>query len=122
MPEIVPSALDDRDHSRACIEACFHCARTCMDAVISKCLPMGGRHAEAQHLGLMLGCADLCNAVARYLLSTQTLKTKVCGACAEVCEACAHSCAELGHMDECVEACRRCAEACRRAGMGTAVQ
>lgn len=122
MPEIIPPALDENDHTRECVDRCFDCTRICLDTVMNKCLVMGGRHAEPQHVGLMLGCAELCNAVARYLLSTQVLKTKICAACAEVCEACAHSCAEIGHMEQCVESCRHCAEACRRMGMGSATQ
>src|SRR5687768_12201957 len=102
MPEIIPTALNpvhDQDRD-ACIEACNACALRCQGTAMQMCLPMGGKHAEPKHLGLMLGCATLCRATAEYMLSSALLQNKLAGVCAEICEACAHSCAEIGGMED----------------------
>jgi hypothetical protein len=122
MPEIVPPALAPIDRPDACIEACYACARTCLETAMHVCLPSGGKHADPEHLGLMFGCAQICRATAEFMTASSVLHGKVCGVCAEVSEACAHSCTEIGGMDDCVAACRHCADLCRRMALGAAAQ
>ncbi len=107
----MPATTDTR--MQQCIEVCLDCYQACFNDAMSHCLPMGGKHVEARHLGLMLNCAELCRTAAEFMMSNSPLHARVCGACAEVCEACAQSCEQVGGMDECVRACRRCAESCR---------
>lgn len=122
MPEIIPPSLGPTQRPDPCIEACYACARHCLETVMQVCLPAGGKHTDPAHFGLMLGCAQICRATAEFMSTSGVLHGKVCGVCAEICEACAHSCAEIGGMDDCVTACRHCAELCRRMALGTAVQ
>ena len=123
MPEIVPPALNPTAmQSDPCVAACYDCARLCLETVMEVCLPAEGKHADSKHIGLMLGCAQVCRATAEFISTSDVLQAKVAAVCAEVCEACAHSCAEIGGMDACVTTCRRCAEACRRLALGSATQ
>ncbi len=102
-----------------CIDECLDCYQVCFSEAMSHCLPTGGKHVEARHLGLMLNCAELCRTAAEFMMSNSALHATVCGACAEVCEACARSCEQVGGMDTCVQQCRRCARSCREmAGSG----
>ena len=105
---------------RECADLCLLCYRTCLRTVFEVCLEAGGKHAAPAHVGLMLGCANICRTSAEFMLMQVKLHAKVCAACADVCQACAVSCDQIGGMEECVEVCRRCADACRRmaAGMG----
>lgn len=99
-----------------CIEACNACHEVCTETV-SHCLEMGGKHAAADHIGLMLDCADICATDARFMMRGSAHHADVCAACAEVCDACAKSCDALGgdqHMQLCADQCRRCAELCRQ--------
>jgi hypothetical protein len=102
-----------------CIDRCLDCYQICFSTAMSHCLPTGGRHIEAQHLGLMLNCAELCRTAAEFMMSSSPLHARVCAACAEVCDACAESCQQLGGMDECIRACRVCAQNCRHMGGST---
>lgn len=99
---------------QACIDECLRCHQTCLGMVSHHCLEAGGKHVEAQHMRIMLACAEICRASAAVMLIGVEQHGKVCAACAEICEDCARSCEAIGGMDACVEACRRCAESCRR--------
>jgi hypothetical protein len=104
---------------RACIEACGSCHDVCIET-LTHCLTMGGRHAEAGHIGTLLDCAQICETSADFMLRGSALHAEVCDACADVCDACAESCATLegAEMKRCADECRRCAEQCRAmAGM-----
>lgn len=99
----------------ACIEACRECARICTETV-RHCLEMGGEHADARHIALLLDCAQICQTSADFMLRGSDLSPRICAACAAVCAACAESCERFGDdaaMRACAEACRRCAESCR---------
>lgn len=98
---------------QACIDTCSSCHQVCLQTAMNYCLKVGGKHVEAEHFGLMLNCAEICQTSANFQLSSSSFHRQVCEVCAEVCEACAASCKKLGGMDECVEACTRCAESCR---------
>ncbi len=100
-----------------CIETCNDCRDSCL-ASVSHCLELGGKHAEAGHIGLLLDCADICGTSAAFMLRGSTHHKKVCGTCAEICQACAESCRSMGGADEmmasCAEVCERCAESCEK--------
>ena len=98
-----------------CIEACQSCHEICVESV-HHCLHLGGKHAEADHIGLMLDCAAICLTDAEFMMRSSPLHHEVCAACAAVCEACARSCEALAderQMRLCADQCRRCAELCR---------
>lgn len=96
-----------------CIENCQECHKVCLHKAMQHCLEMGGKHVEANHMRLMLNCAEICQTSLNFMLSGSPQHKLTCGVCAEVCEACAQSCEAVGDMDECVAACRKCAESCR---------
>lgn len=98
-----------------CIGECLNCHSICLQTV-TYCLGMGGKHAEAQHLGLLLDCAEICQTSANFMLRGSQFHARTCGVCAEVCDACAESCEAWGddaQMKACAEECRRCAESCK---------
>ena len=97
-----------------CIEACELCHRTCLQLAMNHCLETGGRHIEPELFRLMTNCAELCQTAANFMLSSSSMHTRVCAACAYVCEACATNCEKVGDMDESVRVCRRGAESCRQ--------
>ena len=99
-----------------CIENCSTCHGVCLQTV-TYCLGMGGKHAEASHIRLMLDCVEICQTSANFMLRGSDLHTRTCAVCAEVCERCAQDCDRFGddaQMKLCADTCRRCAESCRR--------
>ena len=108
---------------QACIDECQSCGATCLEAV-TYCLQQGGRHAEPEHVRLLLDCVDICETSARFMLRGSDLHGRTCGVCADVCERCAASCEAFGDdemMKACAEACRGCSASCRAmAQMGKA--
>lgn len=102
---------------RQCIDECLRCYAVCVETK-AHCISMGGKHAEASHIGALADCAKLCETSANLMLHNSELHGRVCGICADACERCAESCEQVDRNDEvmrrCVEECRRCAESCRR--------
>jgi hypothetical protein len=102
-----------------CINNCLDCHETCRETV-THCLTMGGRHAQPDHIWLMLNCAEMCLTSAHFMMSNSPLHSATCRACADVCIRCAEDCERFGddrEMQACAEACRQCAESCRRMAM-----
>ena len=110
-------SLHGIDHEMLrCIEQCSTCHQTCL-ATVTHCLEMGGDHAEASHIRLLLDCAQICQTSADFMLRRSPLHTATCHVCAAICERCAEDCARFRDdevMAACAEACRRCAESCRQ--------
>lgn len=100
-----------------CIEECTRCHQVCV-RTLQHCLEMGGRHAEAGHVRLMMDCAQICQTSADFMLRGSDLHTETCRACAAVCERCAEDCDRIAgddrEMRECAAECRRCAELCHQ--------
>jgi hypothetical protein len=98
-----------------CIEICQECHSVCLETVVH-CLQMGGEHAEAGHIRLLLDCAEICQTSANFMLRGSDLHGRTCEVCAEVCERCAEDCDrfEEAFMQQCADICRRCAESCRQ--------
>ena len=102
---------------RDCIQSCLDCYSICLETV-QHCLMMGGKHADAKHIGLLKACAKICETSASFMLTGSEFHTRTCGVCAEVCHACAESCTRMAGGDEtmqrCADVCRRCAESCQQ--------
>ncbi len=98
---------------QACIKACCHCHKTCLETAMNHCLEAGGTHVEANHFRLMMNCAEICQTSANFQLSNSHFHKQVCAVCAEICEACALDCEKIGGMEDCVAACKACAEGCQ---------
>jgi len=99
-----------------CIINCSECARVCIETIPS-CLKSGGRHADPDHIMMLMNCAQICRTSANFMISGSPLHMKTCDVCAETCDACADSCATAGDedfMQRCVDFCRRCADSCRK--------
>lgn len=105
-----------------CIDECQHCHATCL-ATVPHCLEMGGKHAEARHIALLLDCAQICATSADFMLRNSPHHHRTCAACAEICRACAEDCERVdpedAMMKECAEACRRCADECAQMAAAT---
>lgn len=100
-----------------CIDLCGECREICTRTV-THCLEMGGRHADAEHIALLLDCADICSTSGSFMLRHSGHHRRVCDVCAAVCRACAESCRSIGAddaaMKACADVCDRCAESCAR--------
>lgn len=102
---------------RECIQNCTECTNACLETV-QHCLTMGGKHAEASHIRMLLDCAAICKTSAEFMLGTSPFHSHVCEVCAEICRGCAEDCERTAESDEtmrrCAQACRKCAESCKR--------
>ena len=100
---------------RDCIDRCSECHRVCVETA-AHCLEMGGRHAEASHIRLLLDCAQICQTSADFMLRESDLHGRTCEVCSEVCKRCAEDCERFDDdfMRRCAEVCRACAESCQR--------
>ena len=107
------SMVDER--MRACIDECQNCHDSCTETV-THCLQMGGEHAEAGHIRLLLDCAEICQTSANFMLRMSDFHMQTCGVCADICEQCAQDYelfADDRMMQQCAESCRSCAQSCR---------
>lgn len=107
---------------RQCIDDCLSCASVCTET-LRHCLMMGGKHTEAQHVTIMLDCAEICQTSANFMLRQSAAHVETCGTCAAVCRACEESCRQIGGevMLRCADECAKCAESCERmAGLSSA--
>lgn len=99
---------------RECIQNCVDCFRTCSQTLL-RCLNMGGKHAEVEHMNLIMDCARICNTSADFMLRNSAYFPQICGLTADICDECGDVCDrfEADFMKECASVCRRCAESCR---------
>ncbi len=102
------------DEVRECLKDSLDCYQTCTETTI-RCLTMGGKHAEYEHLNLLMDCAKMCNTNADFMLRNSTYYPQTCGITADICDECADTCDRFDDdfMKECASVCRRCAESCR---------
>lgn len=110
-------AMKHNAQMQDCIKNCQECHAVCMETV-QHCLEMGGKHAQPDHIRLLLDCAQICQTSADFMLRGSPLHGRTCGLCAEICTQCADDCEKLAQgdsmMTKCAEICRRCAESCRQ--------
>lgn len=100
---------------QTCVQNCTECHRICLETA-AYCLQKGGKHAEPNHVRLLLDCAQICQTSADFMIRGSDLHTWTCAVCAEICEVCAKDCESMGddqQMKRCAEVCRRCADSCR---------
>ena len=111
----MPHQLGQR--MRDCIQDCTRCHNVCVETVVH-CLGIGGDHAAAEHITLLLDCAQICATSADFMLRGSERHRQVCGVCADICDRCAGDCERLADGDatkmRCAQECRRCAESCRQ--------
>ncbi|HZN63933.1 MAG TPA: four-helix bundle copper-binding protein [Tepidisphaeraceae bacterium] len=113
---------DYSEQTLVCIQNCQDCHRACLQT-LAYCLRQGGRHAEGDHLRLLMDCADICLTSAAFMIRGSDLHAHTCAACAEVCRRCAE---EYDHMSDdlrmkaLADTCRHCAESCRSMAAGHA--
>lgn len=107
-----------KEELQDCITRCWECRTVCQHTLFEHCLKLGGKHAEADHVRLMVDCMQACQTAADFMTRGSPLHTAMCAACADVCERCADSCEAIGgeHMMRCADACRKCAASCREMG------
>ena len=109
--------MDHNNHMRECLENCRDCHAVCLQTV-QHCLQIGGPHAEASHIGLLLDCSQICETSADFMLRGSPRHGLTCSVCADICASCADDCARLAQndpmMEKCAEVCRRCADSCQR--------
>jgi len=106
----------EHDELQECIEECLNCHIACTTTA-QYCLSQGGQHADADHLGLLLDCAEICQTSANFMLRGSPYHPITCLACAEVCRGCEESCRAFTDDDQmqlCADACASCAEHCER--------
>jgi hypothetical protein len=99
-----------------CIKNCTDCHNICRDT-LTHCLERGGEHAQADHIWLLMDCAEMCMTSAHFMMHNSELHGATCSACAEVCDRCAEDCARFSDdrlMQACADMCRRCADSCRQ--------
>ena len=99
-----------------CIQSCRDCHAICVETA-DFCARLGGEHAEAPHVALLLDCAEICSTSLNSMLRSSATSRQLCGACADICDRCASSCERFvgdEQMQACANACRSCANACRR--------
>lgn len=99
-----------------CIQDCLSCYQECMSC-IPHCLNQGGKHADKNHITLMMECAEMCNMSATFMQLKSKFSFEHCQLCAKVCEACEASCSSIdpndSMMQKCADMCRKCADSCR---------
>ena len=109
--------MNHSSQMQECLDNCRECHSICTETA-QHCLQMGGTHAEAAHVRLLLDCAQICQTSADFMLRGSSYHTRTCGICADICSACAESCEQIGADDSmmktCAEVCRRCAASCRQ--------
>jgi hypothetical protein len=101
---------------RRCIDDCLNCHRVCL-GMTPYSLETGSHHAGAEHVRLLLDCAEICRTTANFMLRRSSLHAHTCAVCADVCTRCARACEKLqddARMQACAEVCRRCAESCKQ--------
>jgi hypothetical protein len=102
------------DQMASCVDDCIKCYRKC-EETLAYCLQQGGKHADPEHIKLMMECAEICRLSASSMMRGTTQSRAISTACAEVCRACAKSCDAFGDdekMKECAATCFKCADSC----------
>ena len=96
------------DEVHECLKDNLDCYQTC-SKTITRCLTMGGKHAELEHLNLLMDCAKICNTNADFIIRNSTYYPQTCGITADICNECADTCDRFDDdfMKECAGICRR---------------
>src|SRR4051812_11316954 len=84
---------------QTCIENCQDCHTLCIQTA-QYCLTLGGKHASADHIRVLLDCADACQTCFNFMSRMSPYHPKYCGNCADLCRACTDSCRGLAGGDQ----------------------
>ena len=102
---------------RTCIALCSECHQVCLET-LTHCIGVGGRHAEASHLQLLLDCAEICRTAEDFMLRHSERHGLTCGSSRRSARRSRRKRRRVGGddglMERCWATCRRCAEACRQ--------
>lgn len=103
---------------KECIHDSLECYQSCTETR-RRCLKLGGKHAEPEHINLLVDCARICSINADFMLRDSTYYPQICALAADICDECADTCERFddSFMQECAVTCRRCAESCREMAM-----
>ena len=100
-----------------CVTECMECHRVCMETVAHS-LRQGEPYVEAEHLRLLLDCAQICQTGIDFITRGSDTVCQICEVAAYICEKTAVSCSRWADTDpqmkRCADVCERCAECCRR--------
>jgi hypothetical protein len=108
----------DHEHGamQECIEDCLNCHAVCT-MTLQYCLLEGGEHADANLIGALLDCAEMCQVSANFMLRGSPYHALTCSACADLCRACEEICRSIEgdeQLEHCASVCAECAESCER--------
>ena len=108
----------EHDEIQQCIEECLNCHAACT-MTAQYALGEGGDKADPGLVGVLLDCAEICQAAVRAMVRGGEMAAAICRACAELCEACAAECEKHDHehCKLCAQMCRECAADCRHAAL-----
>jgi hypothetical protein len=99
-----------------CIDNCLEASKVCQSC-LQHCLSLGGKHAQPEHISLLLETAEICHVTATFMLATSKFTHELAGVCSRVCDAAAQSLNEMDpedpHMVKCMTICKKTADACR---------
>jgi hypothetical protein len=87
------------------------------------CLTEGGEHADVNMIGVLLDCAEICQASANFMLRGSPHHVVTCAACAELCRACEEALRSISgdeRLVHCAEICAACADSCEAMANGGA--
>ncbi len=99
----------------ACEENCIECFRVCNETIRS-CLEKGGKHANSDHINMLIDCARICQTSADFLSRSSDSHRVTCEACKKICEKCAEDCRKMSdkEMIYCAEMCEKCVKSCEK--------
>jgi hypothetical protein len=108
------SQMTTSDEVRECLKDSLDCYQSCTETTM-RCLSIGDKHAESEHIRLLMDCARICSINADFMLRNSTYYPQTCGITADICDECGDNCDRFDDdfMKECASVCRRCAESCR---------
>ena len=98
------------------VELIRKCENACL-VTLRHCLEIGGKHAEASHITMLLDCANICRLNVSAILLKSSHSKEIALLCADICDACADDCDRLAddeHIQRLTGVCRTCAEACKK--------
>lgn len=103
------------EDAEAAVDDCMDCFSICRET-IDHCLTMGGEHASADHIRILMDCSQMNTMTADFLLRGSSFASQMCDLNAQLSEQCASSCEKFPDdeiMMACADVCRMTADSCR---------
>lgn len=110
-------AASGKDAAVCCAETCGatcgKCREECLKT-LAYCLKKGGKHADPEHIQVLMDCIDFCDLSSKLTARNSPMAAKLCQLCTDVCARCAKSCEDLKdpNLQACVDLCKQCSQAC----------